>query len=193
MAIRLASLFNNNTKVIILLCITFIVEAASVVISEILGRKSDSLPVQHLTDMASDIFCVQDNILAWTYLVWVPVGCFEALVLLMAIYVAVRHHRYNKADPPALLHHSLLRDNLAFPAIHLLVCAGNFVAWRFPPYVVGQMGLALVLFVSCITGPRSIINLRKAFYQAENDTIYIEDNSQQDDDGRMEMESLEFL
>ncbi|KDR69328.1 hypothetical protein GALMADRAFT_230818 [Galerina marginata CBS 339.88] len=168
MIYRVSSMYNHDRKIIFLLATAFSAEIMSLLALQIIANGLETLEVP---DPAPGVhLCKQRNMPSWSYITWVPVACFETLILVLSLSLAIKHYRTLKLNHElpissnSSLAFILFRDSITFPFITLAVCITNFIMWMHPPYLMGQMTFTMATFSACIIGSRLILNLREAYY-----------------------------
>jgi len=167
MICRISSMYLHNRKIIALLGGSCVLEVGFLILIQCLAG-SVTAPVP---DPAPGLrLCTQNSIPSWMYTTLIPVVCFELLILILAILLAIKYYRsikiiQNSESPSVCLAYILLRDSITFPFIGVTLCLINLGTWIRLPYLDGQMAYTLASFAPCIIGSRLILNLREAYYQ----------------------------
>ncbi|KDR69326.1 hypothetical protein GALMADRAFT_929086 [Galerina marginata CBS 339.88] len=191
MIFRVSGMYNNDRRVTTLLFVALVLELAGIAVVQIVASRFP-VPIPEPAPGVSP--CSGPSSPHWMY-IWIPIVCFELLVLCLSLSRAIQHYRsigVNRKLPwlsltqwhnPECLTYILLRDSITFPFISLVICITNiFVSVRLPvrfhassslhmiimgyvQYIIGQMGICVASFSPCIVGSRLILNLREAYYQ----------------------------
>ncbi|PPQ75703.1 hypothetical protein CVT26_001744 [Gymnopilus dilepis] len=167
MVYRVSSMYNHQRSVIIMLASAFLSEIVALVVIQVIATDTpagfpDPAPGVHL--------CKQDNMPTWTWVNWMPIALFEALVLILSLSLAIKYYNSTKHNPTAMhsfrnsLGYILFRDSITFPLINVVICVANIFAWIHPPYLAGQIAFSFAVLAPCIIGSRLILNLREAYY-----------------------------
>ncbi|KDR73802.1 hypothetical protein GALMADRAFT_633266 [Galerina marginata CBS 339.88] len=177
MIYRISSMYTHNRKIVTLLNIAFVLEMVSLLSIQSLSNVQD-VPIQETAPGIN--LCSQASFPSWLYTVWIPVTCFEVLVLALSVSLAVKYCHsveiIRRAAPSRnSLVYILLRDSITFPFVTLTICIANLVSWMQLPYIAVQCTFSIAIFGPCIIGSRLILNLREAYYQPFKEECNIHD------------------
>ncbi|KDR69529.1 hypothetical protein GALMADRAFT_230699 [Galerina marginata CBS 339.88] len=173
MIYRLSSMYNNDWKITAFLFIALVLEMAGITVVQIVASRV-RVPIPKPAPGISQ--CAGMFSPPWMFTIWIPIVCFEVLVLSLTLSRAIHHYRSTRASQeswlsplqwnnPESLTYILLRDSIMLPFISVVICLSNIFISVHLPYLVSQMGICVASFSPCIVGSRLILNLREAYYQ----------------------------
>ncbi|KAF4614494.1 hypothetical protein D9613_002470 [Agrocybe pediades] len=171
MIFRVSSMYNHDRGIILLLATGFVLEWLGAILIQVLSYGVHA-PIPNPAPGVR--LCSQKSFPHWMFAVWIPIACFEGLILFLSICRGVTYYKSSKESKRLgltgyawtnSLGYILLRDSIAFPFICVSICFINLFVWIYLPHLAAQMAFCIASFAPCIIGPRLILNLREAYYQ----------------------------
>ncbi|KAF9556173.1 hypothetical protein CPC08DRAFT_105301 [Agrocybe pediades] len=171
MIFRVSSMYNHDRGIILLLATGYVLEWLGAILIQILSYGVHA-PIPNPAPGVR--LCSQKSFPHWMFAVWIPIACFEGLILFLSICRGVTYYKSSKESKRLgltgyawtnSLGYILLRDSIAFPFICVFICFINLFVWIYLPHLAAQIAFCIASFAPCIIGPRLILNLREAYYQ----------------------------